>query len=48
MGPPGTGKTQTGRVLGSILNRKVIDIDDDFLEPLWGVPVASKLKELGQ
>jgi threonine synthase len=47
MGPPGTGKTLTGKSLGKILNRPVIDIDDDWLEPLWGVSVASKLTELG-
>lgn len=48
MGPPGTGKTLTGKALGKLLNRNVVDIDDDFLEPLWGVSVGSKLKELGE
>lgn len=48
MGPPGTGKTLTGKALAKQLgNRKVIDIDDDWLEPLWGTSVANKLKELG-
>jgi threonine synthase len=47
MGPPGSGKTSIGRALAQQLDMKLIDIDDDHLEPTWGTSVASKLKELG-
>jgi len=47
MGPPGSGKTTVGRILASQLNMSLIDVDDDVLEPYWGVSVADKLAELG-
>eukprot|EP01126_Amoeba_proteus_P055494 TRINITY_DN6893_c0_g2_i5.p1 TRINITY_DN6893_c0_g2~~TRINITY_DN6893_c0_g2_i5.p1 ORF type:complete len:764 (-),score=110.97 TRINITY_DN6893_c0_g2_i5:39-2132(-) len=47
MGPPGCGKTSIGKILGRKLDKQVIDVDDDFLEPYWGVSVAEKLSELG-
>ena len=43
MGSPGCGKTTLGRILSSKLDRPVIDIDDDHLEPLWGMPVSEKV-----
>ena len=46
-GPPGTGKTTVGRELARLLNKPLIDIDDDWLEPRWKTSVASKLAELG-
>ncbi|CAF3335270.1 unnamed protein product [Rotaria sp. Silwood1] len=47
MGPPGSGKTSVGRELARLMNRSLIDIDDNWLEPRWQKSVASKLTELG-
>ncbi|XP_076827359.1 threonine synthase-like 1 [Brachyhypopomus gauderio] len=47
MGPPGSGKTSVGRILSDKLGMPVIDIDDDVLERVWGMPVADKLAEVG-
>ncbi|XP_045165481.2 threonine synthase-like 1 [Mercenaria mercenaria] len=47
MGSPGCGKTTVGRILATALGRPVLDIDDDHLEPHWGMPVAQKLDEVG-
>ncbi|PIK53001.1 putative threonine synthase-like 1-like [Apostichopus japonicus] len=47
MGSPGCGKTTTGQLLSARLGRPVTDIDDDFLEPYWGMPVAHKLSLVG-
>lgn len=43
MGSPGSGKTTVGRILGQRLSRSVIDVDNDFLESHWGMPVAQKV-----
>lgn len=43
MGSPGAGKTSVGRILGGQLGRKVIDVDDDVLENVWGMTVAEKV-----
>ncbi|CAH3164702.1 unnamed protein product [Porites lobata] len=47
MGSPGAGKTAVGRILGHRLGRKVVDIDDDVLETVWGMSVADKLSQVG-
>lgn len=47
MGSPGAGKTSVGRMLGGQLGRKVIDVDDDVLENVWGMTVAEKLLQVG-
>jgi shikimate kinase len=46
-GPPGSGKTTVGRELARLMNKSLIDIDDNWLEPRWKTSVASKLIELG-
>jgi shikimate kinase len=46
-GPPGSGKTSVGRELARLMNKSLLDIDDDWLEPRWKCSVASKLRELG-
>ena len=43
MGSPGAGKTSVGKILGDQLGRKVIDVDDDVLENVWGMTVAEKV-----
>lgn len=43
MGSPGAGKTTVGRMLGRQLDREVIDVDDDILEKVWGMTVATKV-----
>jgi ABC-type cobalamin/Fe3+-siderophores transport system ATPase subunit len=43
MGSPGSGKTTVGRILAKKLAMPVIDIDDDFLESYWDMPVAQKV-----
>ena len=45
-GSPGSGKTTIARMLAKKLDMTVIDIDDDHLEPLWGMPVSQKVAEL--
>ncbi|KAL4225963.1 Threonine synthase-like 1 [Mactra antiquata] len=47
MGSPGCGKTTVGRILSTKLGKPVLDIDDDHLEPYWGMPVSDKLSEVG-
>ncbi|CAF3433393.1 unnamed protein product [Rotaria socialis] len=47
MGPPGSGKTTVGQELALLLNKPLIDIDNNWLEPRWKTTVASKLLELG-
>jgi threonine synthase len=47
MGPPGAGKTSVGRLLAARLDMACLDVDNDHLEKVWGMPVAQKLKELG-
>lgn len=44
MGSPGAGKTSVGRILGHRLRRKVVDVDDDVLETVWGMSVADKVR----
>lgn len=44
MGSPGAGKTTVGRILGHRLGRKVVDVDDDVLETVWGMSVADKVR----
>ena len=43
MGSPGAGKTMVGRMLGDLLRREVVDVDDDVLEKVWGMTVADKV-----
>ena len=43
MGSPGAGKTSVGRILGHHLGKKVVDVDDDVLERVWGMTVAEKV-----
>ena len=40
IGPPGSGKTTVGRVLGKMWKKPVVDVDDDILEQFWGRPVS--------
>ncbi|KAK6176905.1 hypothetical protein SNE40_015115 [Patella caerulea] len=47
LGSPGCGKTTVGKLLGEKLERPVIDVDDDILEPAWRMPVSQKLTEIG-
>ncbi|XP_075068074.1 threonine synthase-like 1 [Mixophyes fleayi] len=47
MGPPGSGKTSVGRVLGHKLGCPVIDVDDDVLERNWNMSVSSMLQNVG-
>lgn len=47
MGSPGCGKTSTGQVLAERLSRPVVDIDNDYLEPYWGMSVGDKLSKVG-
>ncbi|KFP33807.1 Threonine synthase-like 1, partial [Colius striatus] len=47
MGPPGAGKTLTGRIIGQKLGCPVIDIDDDVLETTWNMSVSEKLQDVG-
>ena len=44
MGSPGSGKTTIGNALGPALQMSVIDIDNDFLEKYWQMPVADKVQ----
>ena len=46
-GPPGSGKTSVGRELARLMNKSLIDIDDNWLEPRWKTSVANKLTKLG-
>nr|KAG5706000.1 hypothetical protein BaRGS_028109 [Batillaria attramentaria] len=43
----GCGKTTVGQALASQLGIPAVDVDDDHLEPYWGMAVSNKLKELG-
>ncbi|XP_022302794.1 threonine synthase-like 1 isoform X3 [Crassostrea virginica] len=47
MGSPGSGKSTVARILAQKLNKPSIDIDNDVLEPMWGVKISEKLKEKG-
>uniref|UniRef100_A0A8C5PSG5 Threonine synthase like 1 n=1 Tax=Leptobrachium leishanense TaxID=445787 RepID=A0A8C5PSG5_9ANUR len=47
MGPPGSGKTSIGRVLGQKLCCPVLDVDDDILEKTWNMSVSKKLQDVG-
>lgn len=47
MGAPGAGKTSVGKILGYKLGKPVIDIGDDVLEKVWGIPVTEKLAKVG-
>ncbi|CAJ0934838.1 unnamed protein product [Ranitomeya imitator] len=47
MGPPGSGKTSVGRILGQKLGCPVIDVDDDVLEKTWNMSVSNKLQDVG-
>ncbi|XP_029633577.1 threonine synthase-like 1 isoform X1 [Octopus sinensis] len=47
LGSPGCGKTTVGRILGIKLGLPVIDIESDYLENTWKMPVAQKLSEVG-
>ena len=46
-GPPGSGKTSVGKVLGELLKLPTYDVDDDHLESFWKTTVSAKLAELG-
>lgn len=46
MGPPGSGKTTVGKILGQKLGCSFIDVDDDVLETTWNMSVAEKLKDI--
>ena len=46
MGSPGSGKTTTGRILGGVLGKSVVDVDNDYFESQWGMPVAQKVNYL--
>ncbi|CAG5134975.1 unnamed protein product, partial [Candidula unifasciata] len=48
MGNPGSGKTTTGRIVAQALGKNLVDIDDNHLEPMWGMSVADKLKQIGE
>ncbi|XP_069504259.1 threonine synthase-like 1 [Ambystoma mexicanum] len=47
MGPPGSGKTTVGRLLGQKLGLPVIDVDNDVLEKDWNMSVSDKLQDVG-
>uniref|UniRef100_A0A0B6ZH84 Threonine synthase N-terminal domain-containing protein n=1 Tax=Arion vulgaris TaxID=1028688 RepID=A0A0B6ZH84_9EUPU len=47
MGNPGSGKTTTGKLVATTLGLNSVDIDDNHLEPTWGMSVAAKLKQVG-
>ncbi|XP_024071773.1 threonine synthase-like 1 [Terrapene carolina triunguis] len=47
MGPPGSGKTTVGRIVGHKLGCRVIDVDDDVLETTWNMSVSEKLQDVG-
>ncbi|XP_069815187.1 threonine synthase-like 1 [Dendropsophus ebraccatus] len=47
MGPPGSGKTSVGKVLGQRLDCPAIDVDDDVLEKTWNMSVSNKLQDVG-
>lgn len=43
MGSPGSGKSTVARILAQKLNKPSIDIDNDVLEPMWGVKISEKV-----
>lgn len=43
MGSPGSGKSTVARILAKKLNKPSIDIDNDILEPMWGVKISEKV-----
>lgn len=47
MGCPGSGKTTVGKLVAKRLGLPFVDIDDDLLEPYWGMTVAKKLAQVG-
>ena len=47
MGPPGSGKTTVGRILGDKLGCCVIDVDSDVLEKAWNMSASEKLQDVG-
>ncbi|OCT75588.1 threonine synthase-like 1 [Xenopus laevis] len=47
MGPPGSGKTSVGRIIGQKLGCPVVDVDDDVLEKDWNMSVSKKLQDVG-
>lgn len=46
MGSPGSGKSTVARILAKKLNKPSIDIDNDILEPMWGVKISEKVSSL--
>ncbi|XP_063952369.1 threonine synthase-like 1 [Lytechinus pictus] len=46
-GSPGAGKTTVGQIVGRKLGMDVLDVDNDILESVWGMPVSEKLFEVG-
>lgn len=46
MGSPGSGKSTVARILAKKLNKPSIDIDNDILEPMWGVKISEKVRSL--
>lgn len=43
MGSPGSGKSTVARILAKKLNKPSIDIDNDILEPMWGIKISEKV-----
>ena len=43
MGSPGAGKTTVGQILADQLGMPVVDIDNDYLERVWNMPVGEKV-----
>lgn len=46
MGSPGSGKSTVARILAKKLNKPSIDIDNDILEPMWGIKISEKVSSL--
>ena len=47
MGAPGSGKSSVARELARLMDRPLLDVDDDVLEPTWKCSVAEQLTRLG-
>ena len=42
-GSPGAGKTTVGQAVAKRLGLPVLDMDNDILESVWGMPVSQKV-----